>query len=496
MATCCMELRRLGLAKKPLIVVPNHLVEQWGAEFYNLYPNANLLVATKKDFEPLRRKRLISKIATGDYDAIIISHSALEKIPVTKETEEKHIKEQIASVTQAIKASKDEENKRTVIQLENLKKKLNKSLKELIKSKPRDKVINFENLGVDYMFIDEAHYYKNLYLYTKMSRIAGIQTTKSQKASDLYMKTKYLMQKNKNGKGIVFATGTPISNTMAEMYTMQRYLQPEILNKYGLQNFDDWASTFGEVTSNFELAPDGSGYRVKQRFNKFYNVPELMALFRQVADIQTAEMLNLPTPKLKNNEPIVIKAEASTDLKEFVHTLVERSEKIKDRKVPPHIDNMLNITNDGRKAALDLRLIDENYGDIPNSKVNLAVENIYKIWDETKEQKSTQLVFCDLSTPTNTDKFDVYNEIRNKLVEKGIPMNEVAFIHDADTDTKKENLFRDVRSGNVRILMGSTAKMGAGTNVQKKLIALHHLDVPWRPSDVEQRERKNFKTGK
>lgn len=329
-----------------------------------------------------------------------------------------------------------------------------------------------------------------------MNRIAGIQTTKSQKASDLYMKTKYIMEHNKNGKGVVFATGTPISNTMAEMYTMQRYLQPEVLNKYGLQNFDDWASTFGEVTSNFELAPDGSGYRVKQRFNKFYNVPELMALFRQVADIQTPEILNLPTPKLKNNEPIIIKAKASNELKEYVDSLVERSEKIKERKVHPSVDNMLKITNDGRKAALDLRLIDENYGDIPNSKVNLAVENIYKIWNDTREQKSTQLVFCDLSTPTNTDKFDVYNEIKNKLVEKGIPMNEIAFIHDADTDTRKENLFSDVRSGNVRILMGSTAKMGAGTNVQKKLIALHHLDVPWRPSDVEQRERKNFKTRK
>lgn len=490
-----MELRRLGLAKKPLIAVPNHLVEQWGSAFYSLYPNAKLLVATKKDFEPLRRKRLISKIATGDYDAVIISHSALEKIPVTKETEEKHIKEQIYSITRAIESSKAEKNERTVKQLETLKKNLNKQLKELLKSKPRDKVINFENLGVDYLFIDEAHNYKNLYLYTKMNRIAGIQTTKSQKASDLYMKTKYIMEHNKNGKGVVFATGTPISNTMAEMYTMQRYLQPEVLNKYGLQNFDDWASTFGEVTSNFELAPDGSGYRVKQRFNKFYNVPELMALFRQVADIQTPEMLNLPTPKLKNNEPIIIKAKASNELKEYVDSLVERSEKIKKGKVHPTIDNMLKITNDGRKGALDLRLIDENYGDIPNSKVNLAVENIFKIWDDTKEQKSTQLVFCDLSTPTNTDKFDVYNDIKNKLIEKGVPIDEIAFIHDADTDTKKENLFSDVRSGNVRILMGSTAKMGAGTNVQKKLIALHHLDVPWRPSDVEQRERKNFKTG-
>ena len=491
-----MELRRLGLANKPLIAVPNHLVEQWGTDFYNLYPNAKLLVATKKDFEPLRRKRLISKIATGDYDAVIISQSSLEKIPVTKETEEKHIREQIYTITRAIESGRKEKNNRTVKQLETLKKNLNKQLKELLKSKPRDKVINFENLGIDYLFIDEAHNYKNLYLYTKMTNIAGIQTTKSQKASDLYMKIKYIMEKNHNGKGIVFATGTPISNTMAEMYTMQRYLQPEVLKKYGLENFDDWASTFGEVTSNFELAPDGSGYRVKQRFNKFYNVPELMALFRQVADIQTAEMLNLPTPKLKNNEPIIIKSEASSELKEYVESLVERSEKIKQGQVNPKVDNMLKITNDGRKAALDLRLIDENYGDIPNSKINLAVENIYKIWNDTKEQKSAQLVICDLSTPTNTDKFDVYNEIKNKLIEKGVPINEIAFIHDADTDTKKENLFSDVRSGNVRILMGSTAKMGAGTNVQKKLIALHHLDVPWRPSDVEQRERKNFKARK
>ena len=496
-ATSCMELRRLGLAKKPLIVVPNHLVEQWGSEFYNLYPSAKLLVATKKDFEPQRRKRLISKIATGDYDAVIIAHSSFERIPVSKETEEKHIQDEIYAVTLALENSREERgNRRTVKQLETLKKNLEKNLKELIKSKPRDKTINFENLGVDYIFVDEAHNYKILYLYTKMSNIAGVQTTKAQKSSDLYMKIKYLMQKNRNARAVTFATGTPVSNSMSELYTMQRYLQPQTLKKYGLENFDDWASTFGEVVTNFELAPDGSGYRTKQRFSKFYNTPELMSLFRQVADIQTAEMLKLPTPELKSGKPIIISTKPSEELKEFIDTLVERSEAIKRGDVKPYEDNMLKITNDGRKAALDLRLIDEAYGDIPNSKVNLAVENIYKIWNETKEQKSAQMVFCDLSTPTNIEgKFDVYNEIKNKLIERGVSAEEIQFIHDADTDTKKDNLFKKVRSGEVRVLMGSTAKMGAGTNVQKKLIALHHLDVPWRPSDVEQREGRILRQG-
>ena len=495
--TSCMELRRLGLAKKPLIVVPNHLVEQWGSEFYNLYPSAKLLVATKKDFEPQRRRRLISKIATGDYDAVIIAHSSFERIPVSKETEEKHIQDEIDAITLALENSREERgNKRTVKQLETLKKNLEKNLKELIKSKPRDKTINFENLGVDYIFVDEAHNYKNLYLYTKMSNIAGVQTTKAQKSSDLYMKIKYLMQKNRNSRAVTFATGTPVSNSMSELYTMQRYLQPQTLKKYGLENFDDWASTFGEVVTNFELAPDGSGYRTKQRFSKFYNIPELMSLFRQVADIQTAEMLKLPTPELKSGKPIIISTKPSEELKEFIDTLVERSEAIKRGDVKPYEDNMLKITNDGRKAALDLRLIDESYGDIPNSKVNLAVENIYKIWNETKEQKSAQMVFCDLSTPTNIEgKFDVYNEIKNKLIERGVTAEEIQFIHDADTDTKKDNLFKKVRSGEVRVLMGSTAKMGAGTNVQKKLIALHHLDVPWRPSDVEQREGRILRQG-
>lgn len=512
----CMELRRLGIAKKPLIVVPNHLVEDWGKEFYKLYPSAKILVATKKDFQKERRKRLVSKIATGDYDAIIMAHSSYERIPVSKETEQKFIKDEIEQVTRSIVELKNENGTgRSVKQLQTVQKNLEKKQKELLESKTRDNVINFESLGIDYLFIDEAHNYKNLYLYSKMSNIAGVQQTRSQKASDMYMKIQYLLKRNK-GKGVVFATGTPVSNSMTELYTMQRYLQPETLKSFGLENFDDWASTFGEVVPSFELSPEGGGYRVKNRFSKFYNIPELMNIFREVADIQTSEMLNLKKPELKNGKPTVISCEAASQLKEYITQLSRRAEKIKNGNVDPREDNMLKITNEGKKGALDMRLLNENFDELKENKINNVAENVYRIWKDSMEQKGTQLVFCDMSTPkilgslekpfeleeVNGEwklkkyKFtDVYTELKRKLIEKGIPENEIEFIHNADTDNKKSNLFKNVRNGNVRVLLGSTSKMGAGTNVQDRLIALHHVDTPWRPSDVEQREGRILRQG-
>lgn len=492
----CMELRRLGIAKKPLIVVPNHLVEDWGKEFYKLYPSARILVATKKDFQKDRRQRLVSRIATGDYDAIIMAQSSFERIPVSQETQETFIEKELEQVTMALENARKEDNSsKSVKQLETAKRNIEKRQNDLLNAKTKDNVINFESLGVDYLFVDEADMYKNLYLYTKMNNIAGVQHTRSQRASDMFMKIQYVTEKN-NGKGVVFATGTPVSNSMTELYTMQRYLQPKTLEELGLTNFDDWASTFGEVVSNFELSPDGSGYRIKERFSRFYNIPELMNIFRQVADIQTPEMLNLPRPSLMNGEPTIISSEPTMELKELISTLAERSEAIKEGNVDPRVDNMLKITNEGKKAALDLRLIDELYGDYMESKINKAVENIYQIWSNTQEERSTQLVFCDMSTPTKiSGKYDVYNDIRNKLLEKGVPDEEIEFIHNAPTDSKKAKLFSDVRAGKVRILLGSTQKMGAGTNVQDRLIALHHLDVPWRPRDIEQREGRILRQG-
>lgn len=492
-----MELRRLGLAKKPLIVVPNHLVEDWGKEFYKLYPGANILVANRKDFVKDKRKRLIGKIATGDYDAIIMAHSSFERISVSDETQKNFIEREIEQISTALdNAEMEDSSSRTVKQLQTILKNAEERQEKLLNAKEKDDVINFEHLGVDYLFVDEADLYKNLYVYSKMNNVAGVQSTRSQKASDMFMKIQYLLEKNK-GKGVCFATGTPVSNSMAEVYTMQRYLQPQTLKDMGLDNFDDWASTFGEVVSNFEIAPDGSGYRVKQRFSKFYNIPELMNMFREVADIQTPERLNLPVPKIYGEKPQIIALEPSRELKDFVESLAERSEAIKNGGVDPRIDNMLKITSEGKKAALDMRLIDEIYDDILNNKVNALVKNVYKIWDDTKANKSTQIVFCDMSTPTDiSGKYDVYNDIKNKLLEKEIPLDEIEFIHDADTDSKKSTLYKNVRCGKVRVLLGSTAKLGAGTNVQDKLIAEHHLDVPWRPRDVEQRERQNFKTRK
>ena len=496
MVAGCMELRRLGIARKPLIVVPNHLVEDWGKEFYKLYPNAKILVATKKDFQKENREKLVSKIATGDYDAIIMAHSSFEKIPVSIQTQEKFVKNEIEQIERAITSANDDTGQsRTILQLETAKRNAEKRLDQLLNSKKKDNVIDFEKLGVDYLFVDESHSYKNLYVYTKMNNIAGVQHTRSQKASDMFMKIQYLLDKN-GGKGVCFATGTPVSNSMAELYTVQRYLQPHTLDAMGLSNFDDWASTFGEVVSSFELAPDGSGYRVKERFSKFNNIPELMNIFREVADIQTPSMLKLPVPELKNKEYTIVSSPPTNDIKEFIGTLVERSEAIKNGGVDPKVDNMLNITNEGKKAALDMRLIDELYEDTANSKVNNVVENTYRIYNESSDFKGTQLLFCDMSTPTKiSGKFDIYNDIKNKLIEKGIPAEEIEFIHNADTDTQKANLFKNVRAGNVRILLGSTAKLGAGTNIQDKLVALHHIDVPWRPSDVEQREGRILRQG-
>lgn len=496
MVASCMELRRLGLAKKPLIAVPNHLVEDWGKEFYKLYPNAKILVATKRDFQKDRRRQLVSKIATGDYDAIIMAHSTFEKIPVSRETQEKFIRDEVYQIEMALsEAQSNGQQNRTVSQLETAKKNAEKRLEQLLNSKVKDDVIDFEKLGVDYLFIDEAHNYKNLYVYTKMNEIAGVQHTRSQKASDMFMKTQYIINKN-GGKGVCFATGTPISNSMSELYTMQRYLQPQTLENMGLSNFDDWASTFGEVVSSFELAPDGSGYRVQERFSKFNNIPELMNMFREVADIQTPDMLKLPVPELKNNEYSIISSEPTEDIKEFIQSLAKRSKAIKDGGVNPKVDNMLKITNEGKKAALDMRLIDELYDDYATSKVNKVVDNVYRIYNESADFKGTQLLFSDMSTPTKiSGKYDVYNDIKNKLVEKGIPANEIEFIHNADTDAKKANLFKKVRTGDVRVLLGSTSKMGAGTNVQDRLVALHHIDVPWRPSDVEQREGRILRQG-
>ena len=495
MVAGCMELRRLGLAKKPLITVPNHLVEDWGKEFYKLYPNAKVLVATKKDFQKERRKRLVSKIATRDYDAIIMAHSSFEKIPVSMETQKKFVENEISQIERAIANASEDKSSRTLKQLETAKRNAEKRLETLLNSKEKDKVIDFEQLGVDYIFVDEAHNYKNLYVYTKMTDIAGVQQTRSQKASDMYMKTQYILDKN-GGKGVCFATGTPVSNSMAELYTMQRYLQPKTLEKLGLYNFDDWASTFGEVVSNFELAPDGSGYRIKERFSKFHNIPELMNAFREVADIQTPDMLKLPVPTLKNNNYSIVTSEPTEDIKEFIQTLAQRSEDIKNGGVDPRDDNMLKITSEGKKAALDMRLIDQLYDDTQNSKVNKAVDNIYRLYQENNDIKGTQLVFCDMSTPSKIDgKYDVYNDIKNKLQEKGIPSDEIEFIHNAHSDSEKANLFKNVRTGNVRILLGSTQKMGAGTNVQDRLVALHHIDVPWRPSDVEQREGRILRQG-
>ena len=492
MVAAAMESKRLGLCNKSLFVVPNHIVEQFGQEFLQLYPSANVLVTTKKDFETANRKKFCSRIATGDYDAIIISHSQFEKIPMSVERQVAIIQKQIEDITLGIQDLKNNNGERfSIKQMEKTKKSLETRLAKLNDTSRKDDVVTFEELGVDRIFVDEAHYYKNLFLYTKMRNVGGIAQTEAQKSSDLFMKCRYLDELT-GGKGVIFATGTPISNSMVELYTMQRYLQYGELEKRHLQQFDAWASTFGETVTAIELSPEGTGYRAKTRFAKFFNLPELMALFKEVADIQTSEMLNLPVPKANYHNVVI---EPSEIQKELVKDLSERAEKIRNRMVDSSVDNMLKITNDGRKLALDQRLTNDMLEDFEHSKVATCADNIYSIWDKTNDDKSAQLVFCDLSTPHNDGKFNVYDDLKTKLIDRGIPEEEIAFIHDANTDARKQDLFNKVRRGQVRVLIGSTQKMGAGTNCQDRLIALHDLDCPWRPSDLIQRSGRIIRQG-
>ena len=492
MVAAAQESKRLGLCNKSLFVVPNHLTEQWAAEYLQLYPAANILVATKKDFETKNRKRFCGRIATGDYDAVIIGHSQFEKIPMSIERQRAILEQQLEEITGGIAELKRNRGENfSIKQLEKSKKSIKQKLDKLNDQTKKDDVVTFEELGVDRLFVDESHYYKNLYLYTKMRNVGGIAQTEAQKSSDLFMKCRYLDEIT-GGRGTVFATGTPISNSMVELYTIQRYLQYNTLVKNGLQHFDAWASTFGETITAVELTPEGTGYRAKTRFAKFYNLPELMAMFKEIADIKTADMLNLPVPEAKYHNIAVKPSEMQ---KEMVVSLAERAEQVRGGGVDSSVDNMLKITNDGRKLALDQRMLNDMLPDFEGSKINACVDNIYRIWEENIDKKSAQLVFCDLSTPKNDGTFSVYNDIRKKLIERGIPESEVKFIHEADTDMKKKELFQKTRKGEVRVLLGSTQKMGAGTNVQDKLIALHDVDCPWRPSDLEQRSGRIVRQG-
>lgn len=488
-----MESRRLGLAQKNLYVVPNHLTEQWGADFLRLYPNANVLVATKKDFEPANRKKFCSRIATGDYDAIIIGHSQFERIPLSPERQKSMIERQIQDITFAIAEAKAEDDGKsfTVKQMEKTKKTLQAKLQKLNDQSRKDDVVTFEQLGVDRLFVDESHFYKNMFLYTKMRNIAGIAQTDAQKSSDMFAKCQYLDEIT-GGKGVTFATGTPVSNSMVELYTIMRYLQYDTLQKLHLGHFDSWAASFGETVTAIELSPEGTGYRAKTRFARFFNLPELISLFKESADVQTADMLNLPVPEAEYINEVLKPSETQ---QEMVSSFADRAEQVRNGNVNPKIDNMLKITNDGRKLALDQRLINDLLPDEPESKVNLCVENAYQVWEKSTPDKSTQLIFCDLSTPKADGTFNVYDDVREKLVAKGIPREEIAFIHEANTETKKAELFAKVRSGQVRILLGSTPKLGAGTNIQDRLIALHHLDCPWKPSDLEQQEGRILRQG-
>ena len=492
MVAAAMESKRLGLCNKSLFVVPNHLTEQWAAEFLQLYPAANILVATKRDFETKNRKKFCGRIATGDYDAVIIGHSQFEKIPMSIERQRAILEQQLEELTDGIMDLKRNRGENfSIKQLEKSKKSVKQKLEKLNDQSRKDDVVTFEELGVDRLFIDESHYYKNLYLYTKMRNVGGIAQTEAQKSSDLFMKCRYLDELT-GGRGTVFATGTPISNSMVELYTIQRYLQYNTLVKNNLQHFDSWASTFGETVTAVELTPEGTGYRAKTRFAKFYNLPELMAMFKEVADIKTADMLELPVPDAHFHNVAVKPSEMQ---KEMVASLAERAEKVRGGGVDSSLDNMLKITNDGRKLALDQRMLNDMLPDFEGSKINACVDNIYRIWEETADKKSAQLVFCDLSTPKNDGTFSVYNDIRKKLIERGVPESEVRFIHEADTDVKKKELFQKTRKGEVRVLLGSTQKMGAGTNVQDRLIALHDVDCPWRPSDLEQRSGRIIRQG-
>ena len=492
MAASAMELKRLGLCQKSLFVVPNHLTEQWASEFLRLYPNAKLLVTSKKDFEPGNRKKFCARIATGDYDAVIIGHSQFEKIPLSAERQERLIQEQMDEIEEAIEEAKAQVGEHfTVKQLEKLRKSLKQKLEKLQGADRKDDVVTFEQLGVDRLFVDESQNYKNLFLYTKMRNVAGLSTSEAQKSSDMFGKCRYLDEIT-GGRGVIFATGTPISNSMTEMYTLMRYLQYNTLQQKGLTHFDAWASTFGETTTAIELAPEGTGYRARTRFAKFFNLPELMAMFKEAADIKTSDQLNLPVPQAKFETVVVKPSEIQQDM---VQALSERAAEVHSGSVDPSVDNMLKITSDGRKIGLDQRLMNSALPDDPNSKLNACVNNVLRIWNDTKEQKLTQLIFCDMSTPKGDGSFNVYDDIRTKLLNAGVPEQEIEFIHNADTENKKAELFSKVRSGQVRVLLGSTAKMGAGTNVQTLLVAVHHLDVGWRPSDMTQRNGRIIRQG-
>jgi len=487
-----MESKRLGLAQKSLYVVPNHLLEQWGSDFLRLYPGANILVATKKDFEPANRKRFCSRIATGDYDAVIIGHSQFEKIPLSRERQIALLEDQIADITYSIESAKAQTGEQyTIKQMEKTKKTLKAKLEKLNDQTRKDDVVTFEQLGVDRLFVDESHFYKNLFLYTKMRNVAGISQTDAQKSSDMFMKCRY-MDEITGGKGITFATGTPVSNSMTELYTIMRYLQYDTLMNMGMGHFDSWAATFGETVTAIELSPEGTGYRAKTRFARFFNLPELISIFKEAVDIQTADMLNLPVPEAEYINEVL---KPSEEQKEMVEAFSERAEQVRGGMVDPRVDNMLKITNDGRKCALDQRLLNDMLPYAGESKVNACVENAFQVWEDGKDTQATQLIFCDLSTPKTDGTFNVYDDVRNKLVERGIPKDQIAFIHEYNTEVKKAELFAKVRAGQVRILMGSTPKLGAGTNVQDRLLALHHLDCPWKPSDLEQQEGRILRQG-
>ena len=492
MISAAMESKRLGLCSKSLFVVPNHLTEQWGGDFLRLYPGAKILVATRRDFEPARRKRFCARIATGDYDAVIIGHSQFEKIPLSPERQRVIIEEQIEEIVEAIRDAKEERQERyTIKQMEKTKMNLEDRLKKLAAAEKKDRVVTFEELGVDRLFVDEAHGFKNLFLHTKMSNVAGIAQTEAQKSSDMFGKCRY-MDELTGGRGVVFATGTPVSNSMVELYTMMRYLQFDTLCRNGHRHFDNWAADFGEKVTAMELKPEGSGFRAKTRFARFYNLPELISIWKEAADIQTADMLKLPVPEA---ESVVVQTEPSEFQKEMVKKLGERADAIRNGGVKPYVDNMLAITGDGRKLALDQRLMNPILPDDPLSKVNACVKNIFEVWRESAPILGTQLVFCDLSTPHYDGNFNVYDDIKNKLIAKGVPAEQIAYIHDADTESKKAELFAKVRKGQVRVLIGSTQKMGAGTNVQDRIVASHDLDCPWRPADLEQRAGRSLRQG-
>ena len=534
MVASAMESKRLGLCSKSMFVVPNHLTEQWASEFLRLYPSAKILVTTKKDFEKNNRRRFCSRIATGDYDAIIIGHSQFEKIPMSKARQERLLQEQIEEITQGIQELKFMRGEQfSIKQMERTRKQLEGRLRKLQAEERKDDVVTFEELGVDRLFVDEAHAYKNLFLTTKMRNVAGLSTSEAQKSTDMFLKCRY-MDELTGGRGVIFATGTPISNSMTEMYTMQRYLQYGTLQRNNMTHFDAWASTFGETSTAIELAPEGTGYRARTRFSKFFNLPELMSMFKEVADIKTADQLNLPTPTPHYETVVVQPTEVQ---KAMVQSLSERAGKVHSGSVDPRVDNMLKITSDGRKLGLDQRLINPLLPDDPGSKVNACINNIFRIWQDGADDRLTQLVFCDISTPKGMERtaqqtepevsdapkeddempllepvddltelagvssnavesnFNVYEDIRSKLIARGVPPDEIAFIHDANTEVKKKELFAKVRAGQVRVLLGSTAKMGAGTNCQDRLIALHDLDCPWRPGDLEQRSGRIVRQG-